>query len=59
MSTIETQNAEFEAVNHLANTYRALTRTPVVDDDYPEMRHRYETAIRITLDAFRQNGRKL
>lgn len=54
---IKTQNAEFDAVGRLGNAYRNLTMTPIVDDDYPEVRHRYESALRGLTDAMKANGR--
>jgi len=42
---IQTQHAEFDAVARLAEQYRRITMTPVVDDDYPEVRHTYEGAL--------------
>jgi hypothetical protein len=53
--SIETQSAEFDAVAELVKRYRALPA--VVDDDYPEMRHYYESAMRSLIDAIRANGR--
>lgn len=57
MSTIQSQNDEFEAVAKLALQYERLTKTPVVDDDYPEVRHAYEGAIRAVIAALKANGR--
>lgn len=54
---IARQNTEFDAVRDLSEQYRRITLTPVVDDDYPSVRHDYERAVAVTLDAFRQNGR--
>lgn len=56
-SKIELQKREFDAVAELARHYDAITRTPIVDDDYPEVRHRYEGAVRDLIAAFRSNGR--
>lgn len=53
------QRAEFDAADELANAIRAHGMTPVVDDDYPEVRHRYEGALQTFLRAIRANGRKL
>jgi hypothetical protein len=52
---IDRQNREFDAVNGLAHQWRRLTLTPVVDDDYPEVRFCYEQAMRSLLDALRIN----
>ncbi len=54
---IELQNKEFDAVKRLAEQYRRITMTPVVDDDYPEVRHCYESAMSDVIDAIRANGR--
>lgn len=47
--SIDTQNAEFNAGNRLADQLRRLSLTPPVDDDYLEVRSDYERA----LHAFR------
>lgn len=54
---IETQNAEFKAVDELAKQWRRIQMTPPVDDDYPEVRHDYEGAVRGAMAAFKANGR--
>lgn len=54
---MDTQRAEFDAANDFASTFRELTQTAIVDDDYPEVRHRYECALRRLLDACKANGR--
>ena len=51
------QNAEFDAVEKLAEQYRRLTLTPVVDDDFPTVRHDYENALKGLLEACAYNGR--
>lgn len=53
------QRAEFDAAEELANAIRAHGMTPVVDDDYPEVRHRYEGALRTFLKACEANGRPI
>jgi hypothetical protein len=55
---IALQNAEFDAVRELAEQYRRVTMTAVVDDDYPSVRADYERAVRMVIDTFRENGRK-
>lgn len=56
--SIETQSAEFDALEHLIKTYAATIQSvPIVDDDYPEARHRYEGALRDFLRALNDNGR--
>jgi len=57
MSRIDLQNKEFDAVKGLAEQYRRITMTAVVDDDYPEVRHGYETAMSTLLAAVVANGR--
>lgn len=59
VQTIETQRAEFDAVAELCKQYRRITLTPIVDDDYPEVRHDYENAMRSLLRAIKANGRQL
>jgi NTP pyrophosphatase (non-canonical NTP hydrolase) len=49
------QKAEFDAVFELVKAYNSLPQ--VVDDDYPEMRHYYEGAMRTLIDKLRDNGR--
>ncbi len=51
------QTKEFEAVNRLATAYQQLCSCPVVDDDYPEMRHYYESALQNLIRALRDNNR--
>jgi hypothetical protein len=53
------QRAEFDAADNLANAIRAHGMTPVVDDDYPEVRQRYEDALREFLSACKANGRTM
>lgn len=57
MSGIDRQNKEFDALTKLSERWFALQRVAVVDDDYPEYRHRYEGAIKDFIDAIRINGR--
>ena len=54
---IALQNDEFDALDALTEARRRVFLTPVVDDDYPEMRHYYENALRQFLDACKANGR--
>lgn len=55
---IKTQNKEFDALRELQEQFRRLCLTPVVDDDYPEIRHYYESALRNFLKACAANGRE-
>jgi hypothetical protein len=52
---IERQRREFDAVNWLAIRWQTLSMTPVVDDDYPEARHNYESALKTLIDALKVN----
>lgn len=54
---IALQNREFDAARHFAKKLEQCLATPVVDDDYPEMRHYYEAATYNLLRAFSENGR--
>jgi hypothetical protein len=57
LGPIKLQNAEFAAARALAEALRIHDTVAVVDDDYPEVRHKYESAVRTLIDAFRANGR--
>lgn len=54
---MKTQGDEFDAMAKLAERWRPLSMTAVVDDDYPEMRHGWESALADFCDAMRRNGR--
>lgn len=54
---MELQNAEFRAVHTLATRWQMLQPVAVVDDDYPAVRHGYESAVRGLIDAMKANGR--
>ena len=51
------QQREFEVANELANAVLDHNLTPVVDDDYPEVRRRYENALAGLLEAMKASGR--
>lgn len=51
------QNAEFDALTKLAEAWRILQHVAVVDDDYPDYRHKYEQALRAFIAAWLANGR--
>ena len=53
------QTAEFDAAAHLSEQYRRLTLTPIVDDDYPQVRFEYDQAVRCFLEACAANGHKM
>lgn len=52
---IDRQNAEFEALQKLCQEREALMRVPIVDDEYPEARHRYDSARMAFLDVVVKN----
>lgn len=52
---IKLQNAEFDALEKLIKAYDTLCKVPVVDNDYPEVRHYYESALRNFIDALKAN----
>lgn len=54
---LELQNQEFSAANELCKQVARHAQTPVVDDDYPEVRHAYESALAAFVEAMRRNGR--
>lgn len=51
LAAIHIQNGEFDALNDLAKRWDTLQRVPVVDDDYPEVRSRYEGTMMAFLRA--------
>jgi hypothetical protein len=54
---MQTQRAEFDAMDNLAKAWRSLSMTAVVDDDYPSVRHSYESALAAFEKAMKENGR--
>lgn len=54
---IETMRAELDALTALERQHKKLTFTPIVDDDYPEVRRDYELAVMDLISAFKANGR--
>ena len=54
---MDLQNAEYSAVLELSAAYTSLTYTPIVDDDYPDVRSRYEGTIYRLIKAMKANGR--
>lgn len=54
---MDSQNAEFKAVDTLATRWRMMQTVAIVDDDYPAVRHGYESAVRALIDAMKANGR--
>lgn len=57
MAALDRQNAEFDALTELAKQWAILQRIAVVDDAYPEYRHKYEGAMLTFIAAIRANGR--
>lgn len=56
--SIETQSAEFDAVEALAKTYRdTIQSVAIVDDGYPEARFNYERALHTLFEKCQDNGR--
>lgn len=49
------QSAEFDALRKVRKAFDDLCQVPIVDDDYPEYRHRYKCAMRDLLDAVAKN----
>ena len=49
--------AEFDAADALAVQLRRHSMTAVVDDDYPQVRHEYESALAAFIEAMKANGR--
>lgn len=54
---LEKQSAEFDALTKLSEIWRKLQQVAVVDDDYPEYRHHYESALKDFIDALTANRR--
>ena len=52
---MDLQNAEFDALRDLIKQFNRLEMTPVVDDDYPEMRHYYESSLREFIRKLKAN----
>lgn len=54
---IARQNKEFAALGKLVERFRQHNMTAVVDDDYPEVRHNYESAMQDFILALKGNNR--
>ncbi len=54
---MELQRLEFDAADAYSHALRRHNLTPVVDDDYPQIRHEYEGALASLIDAMKVNGR--
>lgn len=55
--SMDTQTKEFAAAHDFAEKLGQLECTAIVDDDYPEVRHYYESSLRRLIDALKANGR--
>ena len=51
------QSDEFEAAGKFADATHDVLATPVVDDDYPRVRHQYEGALRELISSLKANMR--
>jgi len=54
---MESQKKEFNSLDNLIKKYSTLCSVPIVDDEYPEVRHYYEGALRDFISALRGNNR--
>lgn len=54
---VKNQGKEFDAADRLAKAMKRINQTAIVDDDYPEVRHGYESALRSLYEAMKANGR--
>jgi hypothetical protein len=55
LDAIDKMNLELGTLQNLYDAMRRMNNTPVVDDDYPEMRHYYNSALKTFLDALGKN----
>lgn len=55
IAAMKRQNQEFDALENLIAAYQAHKAVTVVDDDYPEVRHNYETMLAAFIAAYRAN----
>ncbi len=53
----ETQRKEFDAADNFSKNLKRLFQTPIVDDDYPEVRHEFESSLANLVRAMKDNGR--
>lgn len=56
-SLMNLQSKEFDAAENLAKLLKTLQYTPVIDDDYPRVRHEYESALADFIQSMKDNGR--
>lgn len=57
LARMSLQREEFDAASELTKQYRRVSMTPIVDDDYPEVRHDYESALSVFIAKMKANGR--
>lgn len=57
LEALKLQSAEFDAANDFAKALKMHGEVSVVDDDYPQVRHRYEAALTRFIEAMKDNGR--
>lgn len=57
LEQLKLQKAEFDAADRFAKKLKAHSQVAVVDDDYPMVRHEYESALLGLITAMRQNSR--
>jgi len=57
LKRMELQSKEFAAANEFSKALKNHNQVAVIDDDYPEVRHRYEGALAELLKAMKDNGR--
>lgn len=54
---MQTQSDEFHSLESLTSQWRLLAGTAVVDDDYPSVRHVFESRLADFIDKMKANGR--
>ena len=54
---MELMRKEFDAADKFAKKLARHNMTPIVDDDYPQVRHEYEGALASLLEAMKKNKR--
>lgn len=57
MDKMQTMRGEFDAATKFSRAVNEINQTPIVDDDYPEVRERYEGALIGLLRAMKANNR--
>lgn len=54
---MKTQSLEFAAFAAATISFDSMCKTPIVDDDYPQVRHRFEQDLTTLVSAMRENER--